>query len=108
MALENENAAQIAIDTRLEPTGTQVVVLTGELDMSNVSMLEEAVDSITARRPERLVFDMSALRFMDSSGIAVLVGAATSVDSVSLRNPSDVVRRIVEVTGLSELLPTEP
>jgi anti-anti-sigma factor len=62
------------------------------------------VASITADRPERLIFDLSGLRFLDSAGIAVLIGAAAMVNAVHLRDPSPIVRRVVEVTGLSDVL----
>lgn len=105
--VDGEGAAEVAIETRADPAGVPVVILSGELDSSNVDALSTTLESITARRPERLIFDLSGLRFMDSAGIAVLVGAAGTVGSVCLRNPSKVVQRVVEVTGLSELLPIE-
>lgn len=105
--IDGEGAAEVAIETGADPAGAPVVILSGELDSSNVEALSTTLASITARRPERLIFDLSGLRFMDSAGIAVLVGAAGAVDSVRLRNPSQVVRRVIEVTGLSELLPIE-
>jgi anti-anti-sigma factor len=45
---------------------------------------------------------------MDSAGIAVLVGVAAKVNAVQLRQPSPAVRRVVELTGLSGVLPIEP
>jgi anti-sigma B factor antagonist len=92
------------IDTRVDPSGAPIVKLSGELDSSNVGMLEATVASITADRPERLIFDLSGLRFLDSAGIAVLIGAAAMVNAVHLRDPSPIVRRVVEVTGLSDVL----
>jgi anti-anti-sigma factor len=44
---------------------------------------------------------------MDSAGIAVLIGAAAKLQHVRLRNPSPAVRRVVEITGLSDVLPIE-
>ena len=107
-AVDGGRAAEIVIDTRIDSTGAPIVVLSGELDSSNVSTLETAVESIMARHPERLIFDLSGLRFIDSAGIAVLIRAAARVNAVSLRNPSSIVRRVVEVTGLSGVLPIEP
>lgn len=106
--LEGDGAAEITIDTSVAQDGTPVVVLAGELDISNAATLEATVTSITADRPRRLIFDLSDLSFMDSAGIAVLIGAAAKIDEITLRNPSPVVRRVVELTGLSKVLPTEP
>ena len=44
---------------------------------------------------------------MDSAGIAVMVFAASQVPRVSLRQPSTTVRRVIEVSGLSHVLPVE-
>ena len=107
-ALEGEHSAEIAIDSRVDATGAPIVSLSGELDSSNAGSLEATVASITAQHPEQLIFDLSGLRFMDSAGIAVLIGAAANVNSIYLRDPSPIVRRVIEVTGLSGILPIEP
>ena len=91
----------------LDPTGTQVVILSGELDSSNAASLQERVASIPPQPTRRLIFDLTDLRFMDSAGIAVLISAAASASSVSLRNPSPIIRRVLEATGLSSVFPIE-
>jgi anti-sigma B factor antagonist len=105
---EGGPAAEAAIRVRSDPSGVPVIAVSGELDLSNADRLEAAVDSAAAGHPERLVFEMKDLRFMDSAGIAVLLGAASKVSAVSLRDPSEAVRRVVELTGLDEVLTIEP
>jgi anti-anti-sigma factor len=105
--LEEDRGADIAIDTRVDESGATVVVLSGELDSSNAASLESALASITTAGCARLIFDLSALRFMDSAGIAVLLGAAAKVDAVRLRDPTPIVRRVLELTGLSDVLEIE-
>jgi anti-sigma B factor antagonist len=106
--LGGEDVAKVVVDTRIDPTGVPLVKLSGELDSSNAASLEATIAPITAEHPERLIFDLSGLRFMDSAGIAVLIEAAANVDAVHLRDPSPVVRRVIELTGLSGVLPIEP
>ena len=48
---------------------------------------------------------MAGVSFMDSSGIAVLLEAAQGTDAVLIRRPSNAVRRVIETTGLTEVLP---
>ena len=91
----------------LDPAGTQVVILSGELDSSNAASLQERVESIPPQPTRRLIFDLTDLRFMDSAGIAVLISAAANASSVSLRNPSPIIRRVLEATGLSSVFPIE-
>jgi anti-anti-sigma factor len=98
----------VQIDMHLDPTGAQVVVLAGELDSSNAASLKERLASIPPQPAQRLIFDLTGLRFMDSAGIAVLIEAAAHASSVSLRNPSPIIRRVLEATGLSSVFSIRP
>jgi anti-sigma B factor antagonist len=100
--------AEAAVDQWREGSDALVVRVTGEVDMSNAAAVQEVVDQVTGTGVKHLIFDLGGLEFIDSSGLAVLLTAAQKVPSVQLRNPSLIVRRVVEVTGLSETLPTEP
>jgi anti-sigma B factor antagonist len=102
-----DQPAQLAIDTRVDSAGVAIVTVSGELDTSNAASLDTAVAAVTAEGQEQLVFDLGGLRFMDSAGIAVLVGAADRVSTVHLREPSQAVQRVIELTGLSAVLPVE-
>jgi stage II sporulation protein AA (anti-sigma F factor antagonist) len=84
-----------------------VLALSGELDMSSTATLKAAIASSGAERYGRLVLDASGLSFIDSAGIAVLLEAAERIGSVSLRAPTRAVRRVIEITGLTGVLPFE-
>jgi len=88
--------------------GTPVLKLRGELDMLSATALRETVDGLVADHCGRVVFDLSDLQFMDSSGIAVLVFAANNIGDFELRNASPIIRRIIEVTGLTGFLRLDP
>jgi anti-anti-sigma factor len=105
--LDRERPAEIVIATGSDPTGVPVITVSGELDISNARKLEATVTTVASDGPERLIFDLSGLRFMDSAGIAVLLGAASAVSTVRLRDPSPAVRRVIEITGLTVVLPIE-
>jgi anti-anti-sigma factor len=60
-----------------------------------------------ATPPETLVIELAGLSFMDSSGIALLVEIAGAVGTFLLRDVSDVIRGVIEATGLSEILRIE-
>jgi anti-anti-sigma factor len=104
--LEPEPAA-VQIDMHLDPSGAQVVALAGELDSSNAASLQERLASISPQPDRQLIFDLTGLRFMDSAGIAVLIGATAQASSVSLRNPSPIIRRVLDATGLSSVFSIE-
>ncbi|HEY2398665.1 MAG TPA: STAS domain-containing protein [Solirubrobacteraceae bacterium] len=106
--LDGDRVAKVEIDTQVDPTGAPVVSLAGELDISNVGPLKAVVASVTADRPDQLIFELSGLRFIDSAGIAELLSAAAKVKAVHLRDPTPLVRRAVEGPGLSGVLHIEP
>jgi anti-sigma B factor antagonist len=101
--LDDELGGEVRIATEVDAAGEPIVVVSGEIDMSNASSLGAAVAPITATQPSRLTFDLTGLRFIDSAGIAVLLTAAATT-TVSLRNPSPIVRSVIEATGLSGVL----
>jgi anti-sigma B factor antagonist len=84
--------------------GTPVIRLSGELDLVTVESVRAAMEAVLTRATERLVFEVGELEFMDSSGIALLVSASRLAEKVELRNPTLIVRRLIELTGLSEKL----
>jgi anti-anti-sigma factor len=106
--LEDGQATAIAITTGRDPDGTPVLRVSGQLDISNASTLEDALMKAAEAKSRTIVFDLAELEFMDSAGISVLVRARSEVGEVRLRNPSPIVRRLIEITGLAEILPSDP
>jgi anti-anti-sigma factor len=104
----NLEAAQASVDQWREASGALVVRIAGEIDMSNAGTLRGTIDPVLDSDIQHLIFDLSELEFIDSSGLTVLLAATQKVTLVQLRNPSPIVRRVVEVTGLGDVLPTEP
>ncbi len=84
-----------------EEDGVLVLRLSGDLDVTNVGQVRSAIDAVVSSETERLIFDLEGLQFMDSSGIAMLVSVVRKVRDVQLRNPSVIVRRLIELTGLA-------
>ena len=82
------------------------VTISGEIDIATSRALRDAL--ATGPGPAHLEVDMSAVTFMDASGIGVLLAARQqAVDgggSLTLRAPSGAVRRLTGVLGLDELL----
>jgi anti-sigma B factor antagonist len=108
MAGLEDNAVELRIDAESARAVPPKLALAGELDSSNAQRLEAAVAPIVEQGPERVVLDLSELRFMDSAGISVLVRLAAEVQTVEIRDPSPIVRRVIEVTGLTSVLQVDP
>ncbi len=94
-------------DVTFDTDGVPTIKLTGEIDMSNVDSLRRTIEPIVARAPERVIFDLSALAFMDSSGIALLLQVSAKSKTVRVRHPSPIVQRMIDATGLTNILVVE-
>ena len=102
--LESDGGARGSVETRRADNGTAYITLGGELDISNATALRAVIDPLLDTKPEALVFELGDLSFMDSSGIAVLLYAASHVDRVELRQTTPIIRRVLEATGVTEVL----
>jgi len=100
--------AQIRVDTALSPDGTALVTIAGELDVATEVVLRAVLEEILVTEPVRVAFDLAGLEFIDSSGLLLVVATAASVRAFELRNPSCVVRRVVELSGLASMLNMTP
>lgn len=83
-----------------------VVSVSGELDLSSAPILRDALEPVIALGPDQVIIDLSDLRFVDSTGLAVLLEAQARVD-LRLRDSSLAVQRIIEATGLAGTLRSE-
>ena len=95
---DGHDLAAWTVDT--DAHGGAVVTVRGELDIASVEQLEAAVAPLIAKRPHRMVVDVSGLRFADSSAIAMWVRWASVIGELELRDPSPLLRRVVASMGL--------
>jgi anti-anti-sigma factor len=102
-----DEPAPLGIDVKQEATEV-VMKVSGELDLSNVDMLEARIDEALESQPDLLTFDLADLRFLDSSGIGLLLRASSQVEAVRLQHPSEIVRQVVNYMGLSGILSMDP
>jgi anti-anti-sigma factor len=98
----------MTLDIVEDDDGAPLLKLAGEIDMTNAGELDARVAPIIARPPSRLVVDLSQLEFADSSAIALLVKWANLVPQVEVRNPSELLRRVIARMGLAERLRVRP
>jgi anti-anti-sigma factor len=81
-----------------------IVELGGELDISNVDQAQKALAELLATRPQRLIFELAGITFMDSSGLGLLVLARRETESMEIRRASAIAQRAIEATGLAQYL----
>jgi anti-anti-sigma factor len=86
-----------------------VLALQGELDMAGVPEFEAAVAAALATDPGAVEVDVSELTFLDSRGVGALVTAWRRATDAGVRfalrgEPAGNVRRVLELTGVADLL----
>jgi anti-anti-sigma factor len=100
----------VTFDARTESEGDQAVVrLEGDLDMAGTFRLEPQLDAIVADPPSNeVLFDLRGLDFVDSTGLATLIGAHERLCDAGVRTRfvrgSDDVQRIFTVAGFDGVL----
>lgn len=110
----NGEARDGMLAVRVEGDGAaRTIVLRGELDLSNASILSSSLERVEAEGPKTITIDMSELEFIDSTGIAVLVAAHRRLGSRDgllrfVPGRAAAVRRVMQVTGLDHELSFEP
>jgi anti-anti-sigma factor len=90
--------------------GVAVVRVTGEVDVATCGLLRSVLLRIVTDEDFRgLVVNLAGVRFMDSTGIGVLVGVwrrvAATIASLALAAPAPQVQRVLDTAGLTKVLP---
>ena len=93
---------------RVEGGPTVVVHVAGELDADSSPHLRRRLDEAFESRPRAVAVELADLDFVDSVGLSVLVAAhnrgRTEGTPFEVRNVSAGPRRILEITGLLDVL----
>ena len=96
-------------DLKITESGKSLTAeLICELDHHAARRVRERIDeAVFAKRPELLILDFSAVHFMDSSGIGLIIGrveAAKAVGAVvRVTGLSPTLRRLVRLSGLEKI-----
>ncbi|MDP9255602.1 MAG: STAS domain-containing protein [Actinomycetota bacterium] len=91
--------------------GRSVVAVAGELDIAGAPQLLSAVASLARPGTDAIAIDLSALTFIDSSGINALRSAVRSANArgvgAIVAAPSERVKRVLELVKLADVLRLE-
>ena len=85
------------------------VALSGRLDTLTSPDLEDKLEE-ELDGAERLIFDLAELEYISSAGLRVLLGAYKMMDEMGgmlIRNVTEPVMEVFEVTGFSDVLNIE-
>jgi anti-sigma B factor antagonist len=85
---------------------TQLVVIHGDVDLKTARAFRGALRDAAQDRKPRLIVDMTDVPFMDSSGLAALIGAQKALGARTrlIVVCPDSLRRLFEVTRLDSIV----
>jgi anti-anti-sigma factor len=98
----------LTVDVSRPAEGVIRLELTGEVDILSVGELKRRTTELDKSMPAHVVFDLSGLVFIDSSGINALVQSVRAIEAEGgtavLAAPSEEARRVFDIIGLSQVV----
>ena len=90
--------------------GILIIAIKGRLDTVTAPIADETIKSTLAGNTNHLLFDLSALEYLSSGGLRIVLVAVKNVrrreGKVALAGLNKYVSEIFEVTGLTAMIPT--
>ncbi len=90
-----------------ERDGWSILAVAGEVDVATAPRLRERVIQLVNDGRHRIIVDLSAVDFLDSTGLGVLVGALKRVRThdgeLALVCAESRILKVFEITGLTKV-----
>lgn len=85
---------------------TLIAYLSGEIDHHTAQYLRDEIDAVLgARMPQTLVLDFSAVSFMDSSGVGLILGRARRMQAMEgqlvVQQPPAQIQKMLELARVA-------
>ena len=97
----SESELQVGIESK---GNTTFVVPLGDVDLSKSATLRSSLHDVVQSESEKIIIDLNAVPYMDSSGVATLIEALQLAKQVGkelvLCNITDGVQSIIELSRL--------
>lgn len=100
------------ITTRTQ-NGVTLVVFAGSLDSNTAPQAQKTLDEMLAAGARKVVVDCTALDYISSAGLRVLLGAAKRLgggagSALRLFGLNETVREVFDISGFSTILAVFP
>lgn len=97
------------VSTKLTENELQIF-LDGELDHSVADDIRTEIDAYIEKvQPKRVVFNMSRLKFMDSTGVGLIMGRYKKLRSKNIplyiESPNMQIDKVIKISGLYSIIP---
>ena len=92
--------------------GVLTIYLEGDIDHHIAQSVRARIDTkLFVEKPDKLILDLSEVRFMDSSGLGLILGRYAKATERGipciLANPNPPIRRILDLAGTERLIKIE-
>lgn len=93
-------------------TRTLTVHIENEIDHHSCEQMKKEMDyEIQKKAPKKLIFDMKQVKFMDSSGIGLILGRYKYLlrigGETEIVNTKKEVKRILDMSGIFKIIPID-
>ena len=86
-----------------------IIAIKGRLDAATAPIADETINKTLEENTNRLLFDLSALEYLSSGGLRVILGAAKEIrrreGKVALAGLNQYVYEIFDVSGFTAMIP---
>ncbi|MDO5503998.1 MAG: STAS domain-containing protein [Actinomycetia bacterium] len=97
---------QVTVTTS-QHDGVFVLAFGGDIDVASAVTVRDALDRVIAAGHHTIVLDLSEVRFLDSTGLGVMVGRLKAVRDLEgdmhLVCTSRRIQRVMSITGLDDV-----
>lgn len=97
---------QVTVTTS-QQGGVFVIAFGGDIEVSSAATVRDALDRVIAAGHHRIVMDLDGVRFLDSTGLGVMVGRLKAVRDVGgdmhLVCTTPRITRVMAITSLDEV-----
>jgi anti-sigma B factor antagonist len=85
-----------------------ILELTGELDMASATLLRTEIEAALESDAQRVVLELSELKFIDSTGIRTLLNArqqsSGSPGRLTIRGAQGLVEKVLGIAGIDAII----
>ena len=88
---------------------TRIIRMEGSCDLATAPRLRQTLQPLVPPEVNEVVLDVSALEFIDSTGLGVVLGAMRRLreggGTLRIAGANGIVRRVLEITDLDKVIP---
>ena len=102
-------SSNIKVSVETKECGIVIFSITGQLDASMVSMVNDDIQGVLESDCKTLIFDLEELNYVSSAGLRILLYAAKKMKSkngaIALCALNNNTHKVLEISGMTRFFP---